>query len=269
MHKANPPYTRFLYTILIITLLALASCGGQPAATQAPAAELGNTLWKMTTVNGANAIPDTNVIVYFGPKGDLVGSTGCNFQSGNYSTSGSQIDIQPAVTTPFDCTPAAKAQEEVYVSVLTQASSANVEGDKLTLSNPDNSLVAEFDRLPPQPLAGTSWQLNAYNNGQGALSSPLEGTQITAAFGEDGILSGSAGCNDYSASYKVDGQTITIEPPVSTKKACAEPQGIMEQETAYLNALQSASVYLNLVAALIMQTSDGTLVVTYFASDLK
>jgi len=27
------------------------------------------------------------------------------------------------------------------VSVLTQASSANVEGDKLTLSNPDNSLV--------------------------------------------------------------------------------------------------------------------------------
>jgi len=40
----------------------------QPAATQAPAAELGNTLWKMTTVNGANAIPDTNVIVYFDRK---------------------------------------------------------------------------------------------------------------------------------------------------------------------------------------------------------
>ena len=161
----------------------------------------------MTSVNGANAVPDTSVVIYFGPQGGLVGSTGCNFQSRDYTTSGSKIDIQRAATTPFNCTPATKAQEEVYVSVLTQESSAKVEGYKQTLSDPDNSLVAEFDRLPDQPIGRTSWNLNAYNNGQGSLSSPLEGSQVTAQFGTDGNLSGSAGCNDYTAAYKTDGQT--------------------------------------------------------------
>ena len=56
---------------------------------------------------------------------------------------------------------------------------------------------------------------------------------------------------------------------MTTRKACAEPQGIMEQETAYLNAIQSASIYLNLVAVLIMQDSQGQLAMIYFASDVK
>ena len=38
---------------------------------------------------------------------------------------------------------------------------------------------------------------------------------------QDGTLSGSAGCNSYSAGYEVDGNSITIGLPISTLMACA------------------------------------------------
>ena len=59
-------------------------------------------------------------------------------------------------------------------------------------------------------------------------------------FGGDGSLTGSAGCNNYTTSYTADEGTITIEPPGSTRKLCPEPEGIMEQESAYLAALEAA-----------------------------
>ena len=56
-------------------------------------------------------------------------------------------------------------------------------------------------------------------------------------------MSGTAGCNNYSASYTVDGNAITIGPAISTMMFCADPEGVMEQEMAYLQALPSAATY--------------------------
>ena len=55
------------------------------------------------------------------------------------------------------------------------------------------------------PLAGTGWTL-ATLNGEASLAD----TEITVNFGEDGRLSGSDGCNRFSTSYTVDGDSITI-----------------------------------------------------------
>lgn len=77
---------------------------------------------------------------------------------------------------------------------------------------------------------------------------PMEGTTITLAF-EEGILTGSAGCNTYgggpdSGPYlaTTDGR-LTITQTAFTLMACLEPEGIMEQETAYIEALQQAATY--------------------------
>ena len=66
------------------------------------------------------------------------------------------------------------------------------------------------------------------------------GTQITANFGEDGQLTGSAGCNDYFGPYETDGQKISMGPFGTGRTACSEPEGIMEQESQYLAALETA-----------------------------
>ena len=83
----------------------------------------------------------------------------------------------------------------------------------------------------------------SYNNGNQAVVGIIDGTTITAVFGEDGSLTGSAGCNNYTTSYTVDGDAITIGPAASTRKMCVEPEGVMEQEMAYLTALTTAATY--------------------------
>jgi ABC-type amino acid transport substrate-binding protein/heat shock protein HslJ len=92
------------------------------------------------------------------------------------------------------------------------------------------------------PLAGTSWIATAYYDGA-AMTTVLEGTSLTALFGEGGQLNGSAGCNTYSAHYLVDGNTLSITAPGSTSTYCEEPTGIMEQETAFLANLELAATY--------------------------
>ena len=86
-----------------------------------------------------------------------------------------------------------------------------------------------------------------YNNGKQAVVSVTLGTTLTANFGADGMLSGSAGCDDYTAPYRTDGKRspaalagkISIGPAATTRKMCAEPPNIMEQETQFLQALSS------------------------------
>ena len=72
------------------------------------------------------------------------------------------------------------------------------------------------------------------------MVSTIIGTEITAVFAEDGTLSGSAGCNNYTSSYESDDVQIKIGPAASTRMFCAEPEGSMDQESQYLAALLKA-----------------------------
>jgi heat shock protein HslJ len=65
----------------------------------------------------------------------------------------------------------------------------------------------------------------------------VPGTEITASFSRGGRLTGSSGCNSYRATYTRDGDALEISPPAATRKACADPAGVMEQEAAYLSGL--------------------------------
>jgi heat shock protein HslJ len=82
-----------------------------------------------------------------------------------------------------------------------------------------------------------------YHTGREAVVGLLEGTEIDAVFGEDGDLTGSAGCNQYFAGYETEGDLITIGAPGATRRFCAEPPGVMEQEAAYVAALASAATW--------------------------
>ena len=70
-----------------------------------------------------------------------------------------------------------------------------------------------------------------------APACPIAGTELTATFGDDATLSGSSGCNTYTAAYTTDKGAIEIADVADTKKACSEPAGVMEQESSYLALL--------------------------------
>jgi heat shock protein HslJ len=94
------------------------------------------------------------------------------------------------------------------------------------------------------PLANTRWQVTDYadpGNTTG-MTTVLLGTNLTVDFSADNKIGGSAGCNAYSGSYQLDGQSLTIPGPLAmTMKACAED--VMAQETVFLTNLQAVAGY--------------------------
>jgi heat shock protein HslJ/LysM repeat protein len=116
---------------------------------------------------------------------------------------------------------------------------------------------------PCVDLRGKTWKLTSYWNGS-AMKTVLAGTQITAIFGADGKVTGSAGCNTYYASYITSGDRgLSIGLPSGTRKTCAEPPTIMQQEIDYLSALQSASRYFVQGSELFIQNAAGYAVLGY------
>lgn len=88
-------------------------------------------------------------------------------------------------------------------------------------------------------LAGPTWLLVAYGSPEESQA-VLENTPVSLIFDEMG-LSGSAGCNSYSSSFQFDNNLLTIGIITTTMMACEQP--IMDQEMAYLSALQTVTSY--------------------------
>jgi putative lipoprotein len=106
-------------------------------------------------------------------------------------------------------------------------------------------------------LAGTVWEAFLLNDGKGALVNVMD-VAVTASFAADGTVSGSGGCNEYTAPYTVTAGVIQFGPLTATKKTCSEPAGVMAQETQYFAALASAVSYqLQADELLEMENADG------------
>jgi heat shock protein HslJ len=90
---------------------------------------------------------------------------------------------------------------------------------------------------PDDPLNGTHWNLIFYRK-----TSVIEGTNVTANF-ENGDINGAAGCNSYFGGYQIDGENISFSQIGMTEMYCSDPEGVMEQEGFYLDALAIAQRY--------------------------
>jgi len=228
------------------------------------------TLWQLTGYNNGtggfvSVLADTEITATFAQDGKLSGSAGCNNYAASYETTGNQISIGPAASTMMACPEpnGVMEQEQAYLALLQSTSSFDIEGKQLSLYGPDSQVLLSFTVREPIALVGTTWQATFYNNGKGGAVSVLVGTEITAVFEQDGALSGLAGCNTYRASYEIDGTSISIGPAATTRMFCAEPEGIMDQESQYLAALETAATYRLEGEKLELRTADGALVASF------
>jgi heat shock protein HslJ len=223
---------------------------------------LAGTSWTLTGLHGQPLTTQPSPTLVFAGAGQLGGSDGCNRYSGPYSVNGSSFLItRPLVSTRRACPPPLMEQADAYLAALSQAASFAVTGQQLALLDANNQVVATF-AAQSTALAGTRWEVVAYNNGRQAVVSVISGTQLTINFGSDGRLSGSAGCNNYSASYETDNVTrLHIGLAVSTMMACGEPVGMMEQETRFLQALATVASYRLEGSQLQLRTADGAIAV--------
>ncbi len=133
--------------------------------------------------------------------------------------------------------------ESGYLSALGSSTRFEVDDSSLTLIDDSGEVLVRFSVSEPFSITSTPWEVLAYNNGMGGFTSVLLDTSITGKFAEDGALSGLASCNNYNASYEIEGGSITIGPIALTQMFCGEPEGIMEQEAHYLAALQTTATF--------------------------
>lgn len=118
---------------------------------------------------------------------------------------------------------------------------------------------------PSTGLTDATWDLVSYQGSGGNMVEILPGTIITAEFGEDGSVAGSAGCNNYFGTYEVTENSMTIGPTGSTLMYC-EDDGLMEQETAYITNLNSVKYYSITGNQLTLEDENGNAILIYSVS---
>ncbi len=234
------------------------------------------SLWNVLMYNNGkeavvSVIIGSEITAYFGEDGQLTGNAGCNNYSAAYEIDGDQISIGPAITTRMAC-PEPEGimdQEMAYLAALEQASTYEiVEEQRLVLLDSGGSRMVDFMEARTFELTETVWYLESYLDSEAAATTVLEGSEITVRFDDDGLVSGSAGCNNYSGSYQGEGETINIELGPLTMMFCDQPEGVMDQETAYLAALDAVSKYRILGTELVMYDANDQELLKYQASDL-
>ncbi|MGG6293377.1 META domain-containing protein [Leptolyngbya sp. AN02str] len=88
--------------------------------------------------------------------------------------------------------------------------------------------------LTMNELIDTEWLLEDLN-GTGVL----DNVQTTLRFAASDRIVGRGGCNRYSGSMTMDGNTLAVGAIGSTKMAC--PPAVMDQEIRFFTALQAAN----------------------------
>jgi heat shock protein HslJ len=269
MSESPSPILRLVFHVAAICLTAaLAACAPpveeSPAATKPPPSPKG-AIWAWTTLSGGETLtvdaPDRYTLELL-DEGRYAFRANCNTGGGYYTIEGDRISLAPGPVSLAACPPGSHGDR--FASLLGQAAGYAREGARLTLELSDGAGTLEFEEMKPMSLTATTWSVRSYNNGKAAVVSVASGTKLNTVFSGDGRLSGSAGCNNYRASYEIDGEGLSIGPAAATRKMCAG-EGVMEQETAFLQALTTVATWEIRGERLQLRTADGALAVDLYA----
>lgn len=102
---------------------------------------------------------------------------------------------------------------------------------------PSQPATAAESVKPDVSLTNNYWKLVELNGG---AVSPGEGRELHMILKGEDQVGGYAGCNQFTGSMTVTGDGLSVGPIASTRRMC---QGVMEQEDAFLQALESAQRY--------------------------
>lgn len=237
--------------LLVIAVAAIITAGCT-TGTSTPGAVvvLTGPSWSLDSYLAGNGtptpvIPGSEVTARFGDDGKVTGSAGCNRYGADYHLEGTDLSVSPAISTKMYCgePEGLMEQEARFLELLSSAAGCRIENDRLEITDASGAAVLTFVKMAPADLAGTSWTLASLAAEDGTMIPVIADTTVTAAFGADGTLGGSAGCNRYGADYTRRGAGITIEASFMTEMYCGVPEGLMEQEDRYLVLLANVSSY--------------------------
>lgn len=194
--------------------------------------------------------------------GRMAGDAGCNSYSYPYRIDGATMTIDGArggpVTQMF-CDGAGEVTDAEFRSLVASGVVGrwSIGADGLVLAGSSGAEVLRFAAVNPAGAWSASMVRLPYS-----LGSLEPGSEITATFGDDGTLTGSAGCNTYAATYTASGKHISITRPTATGRTCDD--AVMAQEASYLEHLPSARLISGWKDGLALLHADGTIVAEFW-----
>jgi heat shock protein HslJ len=252
---------------VLVAVLSLAGCGGGASggADDTDPAALEGVKWMLVGSSARETdLRLAGITATF--DGKLVaGFSGINQYGGPYTAGDDgSLEIGEIASTLMAGPEPLMRTEGAYLELLQVCDGFRVEGETLTLLTGDaESLV--FEKAQKVSLPGSSWNVTSYNNGKGGVTTLVAGSDLTFEFGEEGTVSGTGGVNRYNGPYTVDGSDISIGPLALTEMA-GDPE-LMEQEQAFVKALETSAQWKVTKGELELRDADGSAMV--FADPAK
>ena len=250
----------FLSSVILATALWCADGFAQSADTQT--SELVGKTWTLVSLQDQDVSVKPAVTVRFDHDGRLSGANGCTSYEATYSITDGVLQLSGDFGEALlACPEGLMKRANAYVVALGQTTAFTIDGGRLSLRDSADVETVGFEPYS-QILSANDWYVTSYRNGENVMVNVLDGTQITMSFGNDARLTGSAGCNDYFADFEAGDEAVSVTAPGATRRACAEPTGVMEQETLFLAALASAAEFRLIGNALTIRSADSELALT-------
>ncbi len=223
---------------------------------------LEGTRWNLIEMNGTPVTDPGKATLDFDE--DSAGGIGfCNFFFASYEQDGSSLTIGDIGSTLMAC-PELDSEADYFAALETVAGS-RIDDGNLVLLNAEGDAVLVYEPAKHTPLEGTAWLLTSMHTDRDSMTSLVWGAEATAVV-EDGIIGGTTGCNHYSGEFTVDGAEVEVGELIQTEMYCEEPEGVMEQEAAYLRLLAQVESYEIVRDRLTFFDAGGTQLLTYAAA---
>lgn len=225
----------------------------EPTTEAAAPDALENTFWVLESFEEQGEVTavleGAPVTLEFGEAGLVGGSGGCNSYGGQVVIGEGTISFSEVVSTLMACADEGLMDQEArFHQALESASEYQLSGDRLQIFYDGGEGVLTFVRSEPSEtpeaggdLVGTAWTLQSFEEA-GSEALALEGFTITLEFQDGAQVSGSGGCNMYSAGYQAQDGSLSFGPVTSTRRACTD-EGATQQEQRFFQALEAAESF--------------------------
>jgi heat shock protein HslJ len=176
---------------------------------------------------------------------DVSGAAPCNTYRGTFDLGADDsVEIRDIAVTQMACEAPVMEAEDEYLAALAAVDHVEVDVD----DEGRDQLTGE-------------WVVTGVATGD-AIESVLVGTEPALTFAEDGDLAVDTGCNTGGSDWELDGQDLTVGAVRLTRKACADPPGVMDQEAAIVAALESTATVEITPGSLTLLDGDGRIALT-------
>ena len=229
---------RRIGALLALLALTITACSPGPGT----GGQLEGTKWVLNSFDLDGTLTIVPETVYADANFDaqrVSGFSGCNQYDALYRAGGRTLIVSQPASTLMACDEATMAFEAQFLTLLQASRFYTVRRDTLTVFGAvGEGALLVFDAAPRNPLLG-KWTVDSYGVPPSTVVAVLPETEIDMVFGI-GTVGGFAGCNSFSGTYGTNGTVVRISRLATTRLACDE--AVMEQETAFIEALQGAAL---------------------------